>query len=168
MSYYYRTGVYLTERQKEIINKYMPQKMSQLVRDIIDVIINTDTIINPEDYKNDEEILKLIFNYRNYLKQTNFTYQAREDIREALYEHFTKNHIPIVCARYGHKKAIRVCREMIPGFREQGYLISDRVSEEMIIDYVHMVEDFGLDDQAWEEYQSSPNFIGNHKRVKIE
>ena len=155
--YYTKSTVYLTQRQKEIFQKFMPYKLSSTIRDILDMILLSDNMIDLTEYNNDPELLGLLYEYRRYLKLSKETYQNREHLRLELYDYLNEKNLPIICARWGHRKAIKICREMIPGFRSLGYTISDRVAEYMILDYIHMVEDTGLDDQAWKEMQINSN-----------
>lgn len=169
MGYYHRTAIYLTENQKEIMTRFKPQKMSSLVRDIIDVIINSN-MINPSDYSNNPELLALLYNYRRELVLSNATYIEREKIRDLLYKFLTDEHIPLICAQKGHKTAIKTSREYIQKFREihPHLYLSDRVSEDMILDYVNMVENTGIDDKAWENYQNSETYQTMYKRPRIQ
>ena len=169
MAYYHRTAIYLTETQKKIISQFLPQKMSSMVRDIIDVIINSN-MINPNDYNDNPEILALIYNYRKELVLSNATYLKREKVREKLYEFFESEHIPLICAQRGHKFAIKTARGYIQKFRETHpeLYLSDRVSENMILDYIYMIENTGIDDAAWQTYQHSESYQTMYERPRIQ
>ena len=150
-----RTTVYLTPKQRDIINRLMPNRMSSLLRDVIDIIIDNDSFIHPEDFKNDPEVLGLLYEYRRYLQQSHDTYVNRENLRRELYKYFDDMRIPFQCSKKnGHKRALKACRDLIPEFRLKGYYISDRVAENMIVDYVHMIHDTGRDDSEWQNYQT--------------
>ena len=153
--YYTKSTVYLTQRQKEVLQKLMPYKLSSVIRDILDMIILSDKLIDPADFNNDPKILGLLYEYRRYLELSEEAYKNRESLRTNLYSYFNEKGIPLICARWGHRKALKMCREIIPFFRLEGYSISDRVAESMIVDYVHMIEDTGMDDKAWMKMQSN-------------
>ena len=156
--YYTKSTVYLTQRQKEVLQKLMPYKLSSIIRDILDMIILSDKFIDPNDFNNDPKILGLLYEYRRYLELSEEAYKNRESLRNNLYAYFNEMKIPVICARWGHRKALKICREMIPGFRLEGYSISDRIAESMIVDYVHMIEDTGADDKAWMQLQSKADY----------
>ena len=155
--YYTKSTVYLTQRQKEVLQRLMPYKLSSIIRDILDMIILSDKLIDPNDFNNDPKILGLLYEYRRYLELSEEAYKNRESLRNNLYSYFNEMRIPVICARWGHRKALKTCRELIPEFRLGGYSISDRVAESMIVDYVHMIEDTGMDDRAWMDVQKNAN-----------
>lgn len=156
--YYIKSTVYLSPQQKELIQKFMPYKLSSIVRDVIDIILLSDSLVNQMDF-NDPELLGRLYNYRKYLTESQETYKNREQLRKELYTYFDEvAHVPLTCAKNGHKRALKLCRDVIPYFRSQGNIISDRVAEQMIVEYVHMIEATGKDDQVWTNYQNSKTY----------
>lgn len=156
--YYIKSTVYLSPQQKELIQKFMPYKLSSIVRDVIDVILQSDSLVNQMDF-NDPELLGRLYDYRKYLTESQETYKNREQLRKELYTYFDEvAHVPLICARDGHKRALKLCRDVIPYFRSEGNIISDRVAEQMIVEYVHMIEATGKDDQVWMNYQNSKTY----------
>lgn len=153
--YYSKTTVYLTKRQKEILTKFMPYKLSGLLRDVLDIILLSDNRISPEDFQNDPELLGLLFEYRRYLNQSRETVRNREALKRVLFEYYDSLSVPYHCAKYGHRSALKTCRKLLPEFRSKGYLISDRIAEDMIVEYVNTVEALGKDDEAWIEWKAA-------------
>ena len=153
--YYSKTTVYLTQRQKDLMTKFMPYKLSGLLRDILDVVLIKDNNwISPEDYKDDPELLGLIFEYRRFLDQSQETFKNREALKAELFKFFDSESVPYNCAKAGHRAALKICRYLIKDFRAKGYVISDRLAEDMVVEYVHTIEALGKDDQAWAEWQA--------------
>lgn len=152
--YYSKTTVYLTQRQKDIITKFMPYKLSGLLRDVIDIVLLSDKRICPEDFQDDPELLGLLYEYRRYLNQSKETFRNREALKAELYQFFDSQSLPYNCAATGHRAALKMCRSLVKEFRAKGYIISDRLAEDMIVEYVNTVEALGKDDQAWAEWQA--------------
>ena len=159
MGYYSKTSVYLTKKQKEILTRYMPYKMSSMIRDVIDVILSDEKILGTEELRNNKELRDLIKEYQVYLSRSQETFRHREELRHNLYEFLDLQRIPYISSRKnGHKIAITRCQFYIPAFRNEGYIISDNLAHQLIIDYVHMNEDTGREDAAWQEYQTAKDF----------
>ena len=152
--YYSKTTVYLTQRQKDIITKFMPYKLSGLLRDVIDIVLLSDKRICPEDFQDDPELLGLLYEYRRYLNQSKETFKNREALKAELYQFFDSQSLPYNCAATGHRAALKMCRSLVKEFRAKGYVISDRLAEDMIVEYVNTVEALGKDDEAWAEWQA--------------
>lgn len=156
---YCKTTVYLDERQKDIINRYMPNKLSSLIRDLIDIIIRKD-LIETELFKDDPEMLSLIVEYKKYLEMSQNAMKNRELLRSELYAFLNQNNVPRICAnKNGEKIGLKTSRNLIPLFREKGYVISDNLANKLIVDYIHMIHATGADDAAWKEYQLSDYFL---------
>ena len=153
--YYSKTTVYLTQRQKDLMTKLMPYKLSGLLRDILDIVLIKDNNwITPEEYKNDPELLGLIYEYRRFLNQSQETFKNREALKAELWKFFDSESIPYNCAKAGHRTALKICRKLITEFRAKGYVISDRLAEDMIVEYVHTIEALGKDDEAWAQWEA--------------
>lgn len=159
MGYYSKTSVYLTKRQKEILTKYMPYRMSSLIRDVIDVILSDEKILEDQELQKNQELKNLIKEYQLYLARSQETFRHREELRHNLYQFLDLQNIPYISSRKnGHKIAITRCQFYIPYFRKEGFIISDNLAHQMIIDYVHMNEDTGREDAAWQDYQTAKDF----------
>lgn len=159
MGYYTKTAIYLTPKQKEILTQYMPNRMSSMIRDIVDVILSDDRILDDEELRKNKELRNMIKEYQLYLDRAQETYKNREKLRQDLYQFLDLQRIPYVCSRKnGHKIAINRCEFYLPYFRDEGYVISDRLAHQMIIDYVHMISETGREDAAWQEYQQAPDY----------
>ena len=163
--YYSKTSIYLDERQKKLINEYMPNKISSMVRDLIDYILFNE-IEGSKEFLEKPELLELFYDYKRYLNESQQTLQQRQKIKKALFDYYdslAEGVVAFILANKGKTSAINYCKLTLPGFREKGFFISDELARELIIEYIHMLHDTGRDDAVWEqrqkEYESKYNTI---------
>ena len=153
--YYTKTSIYLDDRQKKLINEYLPYKMSSFVRDIIDYLLFKEIEGSPE-FMAKPELFDLFYEYKQYLQKNNITLEQRQKIKKELfdfYDSLADGVVAFVLANKGKNAAIYYCKQSLEAFRNKGYYISDELARELIIEYVRMLHDTGKDDEVWERRQ---------------
>lgn len=153
--YYTKTSIYLDDRQKKLINEYLPYKMSSFVRDILDYVLFKEIEGSPE-FMAKPELFELFYEYKQYLQKNNITLEQRQKIKKELfdfYDSLADGVVAFVLANKGKNAAISYCKQTLEAFRNKGYYISDELARELIIEYVRMLHDTGKDDEVWERRQ---------------
>jgi len=155
--YYSKTSIYLDERQKKLINKYMPNKISSMVRDIIDYILFNE-IEGSKEFLEKPELLESFYEYKRYLQDSQQTLAQRQAMKKTLFDFFDSlaggsGVVAFVLANRGKYAAIDYCKKSLSIFRANGNYISDDFAHELIVEYVHMLHDTGRDDTVWAQRQ---------------
>lgn len=65
--------------------------------------------------------------------------ERQEFVKEELFKFFSEKRIPVIYARYGKPKAKKLCLELIPAFRESGYLLPECFVKPLINDYLNWI-----------------------------
>ena len=154
---YVKATVYLRDNQKKILQKYMPHKMSAMIRDILDLIIKSD-LIDSKNYGDNPELIDLVYSYKQYLESSQDALKNREWLKKAFFDYLTEHKLPIILSRHGRKTALTVCWDLVPYFRESGFIISNNLASQMITEYLRMLQDTGADEAAWKSFQTASDF----------
>ena len=155
--YYSKTSIYLDERQKKLINQYMPNKISAMVRDIIDYVLFNE-IEGSKEFLEKPELLETFYEYKRYLQDSQQTLKQQQEMKKKLFSYYDSlangsDVVAFVLSNKGKYDAIYYCKQTLSGFRDSGNFISDEFAHELIVEYVHMLHDTGRDDAAWAKHQ---------------